>query len=106
MTNWFVYQGLRWLRSCLTHACASAPVQGETLSTLTEEGALGVDTAPVGTHPREHLTLIDVWRGGGKSGVIKGLTVLYDSSVSVGGREWNTTEGHYDCENVCYQQNG
>lgn len=48
--------------------------------------------------------------GGGKSGVIKGLTVLYDSSVSVGGREWNTTgratEGHYDCENVCYQQNG
>lgn len=43
------------------HTCASGAVQSESLGTLTAEGALGVHTAAVCTHSREHLTLINVF---------------------------------------------
>lgn len=49
-------------RCSLTHTCASSAVQSESLGTLTAEGALGVHTAAVCTHSREHLTLINVYR--------------------------------------------
>lgn len=51
------------LRRCgrlLTHACASGAVQCETLGALAEERALGVYTAAICAHSREHLALIDV----------------------------------------------
>lgn len=48
--------------SALTNTCASIAVQGETLSTLAAERALGVDTSAICTHSREYLTLINVYR--------------------------------------------
>lgn len=44
----------------LTNTGSSGAVQGQTLDTLAAEGALCVDTAAVGAHAREHLTLINV----------------------------------------------
>lgn len=48
--------------SSLTHTGTSSTVQGETLSTLAAERALGVHTPAICTHAREHLTLINVYR--------------------------------------------
>lgn len=48
------------LTTCI-HTCASSAVQGETLSTLTAERALGIHTPAICAHSREHLTLIDVF---------------------------------------------
>lgn len=48
------------LTACI-HTCTSSTVQGETLSALAAERALGVHTTAICAHSREHLTFINVF---------------------------------------------
>ena len=50
----------------LTHAQPARGIQRQALKTLAVEGASGVEAAPIGTDPREDLTLIHIWAAAGK----------------------------------------
>lgn len=62
------------LRRSLTHTSPSGAVQSQTPGTLASERALGVHTAAICTHAREHFTLINVYRDGDILGTLQGET--------------------------------
>lgn len=45
------------------HTGTSAAVQSQSLGALAAEGTLGVHTAAIGAHPREYITLVDIFTG-------------------------------------------
>lgn len=50
----------------LTHAQPARGIQRQALKTLAVEGASGVEAAPIGTDPREDLTLVHIWAAADK----------------------------------------